>query len=199
MGWIGSAAIAAVLVLVGTSPLAAGSISLPAASGTISLGPVTPTPRGYYDLCRRNGSLCRPTSSRGIPTTKAGAVVLTSTRLSDLAAVNTGVNRRIRPVPDGSQYGAADWWAADAAAGDCEDFALAKRMMLIRAGWPSAAALVALARTNAGEEHAVLVARTDRGDLVLDNLTNEIRGWERVSLRLTSIQSPRDAWTWHRL
>lgn len=199
MAWARSTAMAALLGVTGVSPLAAASLPLIAQSSSISFGPVTPTPRGYYDLCRRDGRLCRPTRSRGVLTTKTGIVVLTSDRLRDLAAVNASVNRELSPRSDASLYGVGDRWEADARAGDCEDFALAKRMRLIRAGWPSAAALVALARTHRGEEHAVLIARTDRGDLVLDNLTNEIRGWRRASLRLTSIQSPDSAWNWHKL
>ena len=199
MFYVRHAAISIALTLLGSHPLAAGPIAQFDRSSQVRFGPLTPTPRGCYELCKRQSGICRVSRSRGVATTTTGAVVLTEKRLQDLVSINSRVNREIHARSDRSQYGVSDKWSVGGSAGDCEDFALAKKMRLMRAGWPSAAALVATARTTGGEEHAVLIARTDRGDVVLDNLTNEIRGWKQSSLRFTSIQSPDHAWTWRRL
>jgi predicted transglutaminase-like cysteine proteinase len=198
MRFVRRAAIFTLLVVAGSDPLAATPIQQIGGAGVVRFGPVTPTPRGYYELCKRQYGVCRASRARGVATTVTGAVVLTDKGHRDLVAINAGVNRGMRSQSDRSRYGVADRWAVGGASGDCEDFALAKRMRLIRAGWPSTAALVAMAQTEAGEEHAVLIARTDRGDVVLDNLTNEIRGWKRSRLKFTSIQSPDHAWTWRK-
>ena len=48
-------------------------------------------------------------------------------------------------------------------------------MHVLGKGVPQGALLVAYTRTRSGEGHAVLIVRTTEGDLVLDNLTGEIR------------------------
>jgi hypothetical protein len=113
-----------------------------------------------------------------------------------MATVNRAVNRSIRSVSDLAHYGVADRWSVAPKSGDCEDFALTKKARLLNAGWPSSALLLALATTGAGEEHAVLIVRTDRGDFVLDNLRNDIRRWSAGLYRWTAIQSPTDIWSW---
>jgi predicted transglutaminase-like cysteine proteinase len=120
-------------------------------------------------------------------------------RVAQLIAINSEVNNSIRQEKDLALYGVADRWMIAPKAGDCEDFALTKKARLIALGWPSAALLIALARTSAGAEHAVLVARTDRGDLVLDSLRREIEGWRPSIYRWTSVQSPTEVWTWYRI
>ncbi|MNL79260.1 hypothetical protein D3C87_2058250 [compost metagenome] len=84
-------------------------------------------------------------------------------------------------------------------AGDCEDFALTKRDKLIALGWPARALRVAVAKTSWGEGHAVLVVKTDRGDLVLDNRTNVIKDWRSAGLHWTMIQSAESPKVWHAL
>ncbi len=45
--------------------------------------------------------------------------------------------------------------------GDCEDYALLKRKMLMQAGWPREALLMTVVRDKKGEGHAVLTVKTD--------------------------------------
>ena len=71
--------------------------------------------------------------------------------------------------------------------GDCEEFALAKRQRLIRAGLPASSLRLAYVKTRSGEGHAVLVVKTNTGDLVLDVLTNKIKPLSQSGLRLISI------------
>ena len=93
----------------------------------------------------------------------------------------------------------ADQWQVAPAAGDCEDYALTKRHMLIRSGWPASSLRLAVARTPWGEGHMVLVVRTSKGDLVLDNLTGSVRQWSKTGLRWEMIQSSRNPRNWFRV
>jgi len=101
--------------------------------------------------------------------------------ISTLNTINSAVNREIWPRPDAEKYGRLEKWA-DAelegdGEGDCEDYVIAKRRRLVDAGWPRDALCIAVVQTPAGEGHAVLVARTDAGDWVLDNLTDDVKAW----------------------
>ncbi|SCY90835.1 transglutaminase-like cysteine peptidase [Microvirga guangxiensis] len=106
----------------------------------------------------------------------SASVALTSERMAQLRQVNNYVNSTIVEVSDLEQYGRADVWALpNNGKGDCEDFALLKRKLLLEQGWPTTALSIAVGATAQGVAHAVLVARTDKGDYVLDNLTSSIR------------------------
>jgi predicted transglutaminase-like cysteine proteinase len=107
-----------------------------------------------------------------------------------LASVNAEVNAAIRPA-----Y--RDGWMPERAVGDCKDFALTKRQRLIASGWPSSALLVAIVRTFSGEQHLILVARTNKGDFVLDNLTQRVVPWTSAAYSWEKIQSPINIWIWH--
>lgn len=78
--------------------------------------------------------------------------------------VNRRVNKAIKP-----RLEKRDIWTVGTASGDCEEFALTKRRDLIESGIPAGALRMAVVLTEKGEGHAVLVVRTDVGDLVLDN------------------------------
>ncbi len=55
---------------------------------------------------------------------------------------------------------------------------------------------MALVRQSNGNAHAVLVASTSIGDLVLDNLVDEVRGWDETAYKFVKMQTPHamDAW-----
>lgn len=120
--------------------------------------------------------------------------MLSSSDLSDLAVVNTRVNDAISPEHDG-----ADVWSPNAAAGDCEDYALAKRRQLIALGCAPSQLLIAVVEEPSQGAHAVLIARTDQGDLVLDNLTDEIMPWTDTRLTFVSRQSEKLPAMWVKL
>lgn len=162
---------------------------------TISFKGRSGVPRGYYDLCISGNSICR-THGGKFAKTSSGAVRLTSSLLTIIASVNTSVNRSMHFVYDSNDR---DRWTAGVGKGDCEDFALTKKRRLISAGFPSSSLVVALGKTRTGTDHAVLIVRTDRGDLVLDNLSRTVRPWSSSMYRWHSIQSPRNTWTWHKL
>lgn len=165
---------------------------------SISFGHRSAIPRGYYELCSRGHPICSIVKSGNVRTDAAGAVVATEAILQGVVSVNASVNRQMRARADG-QSASADRWTVGGRSGDCEDFSLTKKQRLIRAGWPSSALLIALGRTRTGQDHAVLIVRTDRGDVVLDNLTDDIRAWNRAGIRWKMVQSPVDTWRWHRL
>jgi predicted transglutaminase-like cysteine proteinase len=101
--------------------------------------------------------------------------VLTAERMSQLQQINSHVNGTIREVSDLEQYGREDVWVLPTSGmGDCEDFAMLKRKMLIERGWPASALSISVGATAQGEAHAVLLVATAQGQYVLDNLTSSI-------------------------
>ncbi|NEX95365.1 transglutaminase-like cysteine peptidase [Caulobacter sp. 17J65-9] len=120
---------------------------------------------------------------------------------SVLKTVNREINHKIRKASDKDAFGVEDWWAAPLSQGlkprgDCEDYVLEKRRALIARGVPAASLSIALVRTSWGEPHAVLLASTDHGDYVLDNLSAEVKPWREVDYVWTARQSPTDLLTW---
>ena len=118
-------------------------------------------PAGYQMFCIRNKSECRGGG--------AAKVAYTASTAALLRRVNDAVNSAIRYRPERSES-----WRVGGSSGDCEDYALTKRSRLIRAGLPAGALRMATARTGRGELHAVLIVKTDKGDLVLDNIRKMI-------------------------
>ncbi|KQP32582.1 transglutaminase [Methylobacterium sp. Leaf469] len=108
-------------------------------------------------------------------------ITLTPAVRSTLDGVNRRVNARIRPLTDMAHWGVVDRWDfPDDGAGDCEDFQLLKRRMLVERGLPRRALRMTVVIDDIGEGHAVLMVRTDRGDLILDNKTNAILSGPRT-------------------
>ena len=92
-----------------------------------------------------------------------------------LEAVNRLVNTAIRYTSDLIQHGEVDLWSSPLASlrsgrGDCEDYAIAKYMVLREAGVPEQDLRILLVRDRAvREDHAVLAVRKDGGWTILDN------------------------------
>lgn len=106
------------------------------------------------------------------------------------ARVNRWVNRRIAYRADDQNYRQRDFWATAQqtiarGSGDCEDFAILKMHMLRAAGIaPTRMKLVLLRDLAANADHAFLLVRTDKGDVVLDNTTDRVySGREAVAVR----------------
>jgi predicted transglutaminase-like cysteine proteinase len=123
-----------------------------------------------------------PTGLEAAPSASRVEMSLSPERLRELIAVNRDINRRIRPTTDEALYGVEEYWnrplsqsAGGEARGDCEDYALEKRARLIELGWPPAALAMAIAVAPYVGLHATLIAQTDRGDFVLDNLNGRPR------------------------
>jgi len=114
--------------------------------------------------------------------------------------VNDEVNRIMRGATDWEVYHVADYWNApplvQGVRGDCEDFALEKRRLLIENGMPAAALSIAIVRTRLGEDHAVLIVSSWQGDYVLDNLQYDVRPWRKAGYTWISRQGPGDDLAW---
>jgi predicted transglutaminase-like cysteine proteinase len=161
------------------------------AAGKIRLGRPSAVPDGYYTMCVNHPNLCRVRGGR-VATARDGSVELTSAMRDRLESVNASVNTTIHPAH-------SEEWTPGLPVGDCKDFAMTKRQRLIDAGWPTSALPVAIVRTHSGEQHLILVARTTRGDYVLDNLTDGIVPWNRTSYSWEKIQSTTSGMAWHSL
>jgi predicted transglutaminase-like cysteine proteinase len=158
------------------------------------LGGAALAPAGLVDFCARDEADCAPVATQSAP------VALTAVRWRELNEVNYAINHAIRPVTDLALYRRAEYWQypEEAGAGDCEDFALAKRRDLIARGWPAEALLFATARIPSRELHAVLVVLTDHGDFVLDNATDFVELWDALPYQWVARQSPGEMLAWRR-
>lgn len=153
-------------------------------------GPTDP-PYAFWRFCDEFPSECEK------PRTVDARVETTIEQYAALTQINTGVNRAIQPVTDLELYGVSDYWTLPKnGKGDCEDYALLKRNLLIQAGWPASALLITVVRDEKMEGHAVLTARTGKGDYILDNKTDEIRLWNRTPYRYVMRQSYLDPKAW---
>ncbi len=124
------------------------------------------------------------------PSAKPAGVALTLERMAELQQVNDHVNSTIVEVSDMEQYGREDVWTLPTSGkGDCEDFALLKRKLLVQRGWPASALSVSLGMTAQGEAHAVLTVATNQGDYVLDNLRSAVLPAGRTGITFHSRQS----------
>jgi predicted transglutaminase-like cysteine proteinase len=87
----------------------------------------------------------------------------------DLLEKANDVVNRARQVSDRRNWRSGDYWAAPAElfnrGGDCEDFAIAKYLLLRELGVPSSDMQILITR-----DHAVLVVRDEEGLVVLDSL-----------------------------
>lgn len=113
-----------------------------------------------------------------------------------MEAINTTVNHSIRARRDPIGQ---DLWSIDVASGDCEDYALAKRHELIRSGFPSRAVRLAVGETSAGEAHAVVIVKTDRGDLALDNRADTPQTVNKLDIVWKKIESSDNPKYWRSL
>jgi len=163
------------------------------------LGAAIQAPAGLVDFCARDEADCAPTSMvRTTGLTTGAPVVLTSARWRELNDVNYAFNHAIRPETDLALYHKIEYWQYPQGAGDCEDFALAKRRELIARGWPVDSLLFATARIPSRELHAVLVVSTDHGDFVLDNASDFVEPWSTLPYQWVARQMPGEMLSWRR-
>ncbi|MGE0769164.1 MAG: transglutaminase-like cysteine peptidase [Hyphomicrobiaceae bacterium] len=152
-------------------------------------GPSLP-PYGYVRFCSAFADECR----RG--PLEEQRMSGSPERLAELDAVNRQVNGAIRPATDSEIYGEVERWTLPRDRGDCEDYALLKRHILMRQGWPASALLMTVVRDEKGEGHAILTARTARGDYILDNKTDELKLWTATPYTYVMRQSYIDPNVW---
>ncbi|AYG63294.1 transglutaminase-like cysteine peptidase [Rhizobium jaguaris] len=126
-------------------------------------------------------------------------------RSAELLQINELVNQTIQGIGDNDHYGIyklgiINWWTyPDDGAGNCNDYVLLKRKLLIEAGWPRSALLLTVVLDHHNEGHLVLMARTSGGDLILDNLTDAIKIWNATGYTFVKRQAAGNPNTWLRL
>jgi predicted transglutaminase-like cysteine proteinase len=107
-----------------------------------------------------------------------------SESLEELASINRKVNHSVTYKDDLKQYGVAEHWAYPTSGyGDCEDYALLKRKLLIDAGFDPKKLNVALCWDLSKQGHAVLIAELQDADYVLDNHTDLVKPWGFVGYK----------------
>lgn len=166
---------------------------LPASAGSLipTSGPATPFV-GWLWYCGENPKACAKEDPQDF--------VRVGKRLwAKVERINYNVNTSIRGVKDEDQYGMPEYWTLpESGSGDCEDYALEKRRLLIKAGIPPGALRLAGVTIPNGDLHAVLVVRTDKGDRVLDNLRAKILPWEETGYRFLKLENTQ-RWRWDKV
>jgi predicted transglutaminase-like cysteine proteinase len=156
-----------------------------------SVGAVTKPPIGWVEFCVEYDPECKtkPSTPRD--------VVLSVQAWKDLERVNRWVNTNIKPMTDMDHWGVVERWNyPDDGYGDCEDYVLLKRRMLMQAGWPREALLITVVRDLRGDGHAILTVKTDKGEFILDNQRDEILLWSDTGYRFVKRQSQSDPNVW---
>jgi len=156
-----------------------------------AVGEPTRAPIGWTEFCLAYKPECdtKPSAPRDI--------VLSPKVWSDLVKVNDWVNQSVEPLTDLEHWGVVERWNyPDDGKGDCEDYVLLKRRMLMQAGWPREALLITVVRDKKGDGHAVLTVKTNRGEFVLDNQETEVLLWSKTGYRFVKRQSQGDQNVW---
>jgi predicted transglutaminase-like cysteine proteinase len=167
----------------------AGSVSAEAAASMETTSETT-QPIGHYELCQRSPVECRVLRSN------VSAVKLTQSTWSRMIDVNAAVNSMIKPVTDQEMWGKEEVWSYPVNKGDCEDYVLLKRKLLMKAGFAEGNLLITVVRQTDGSGHAVLTVSTDQGDFVLDNLRGEVRLWNKTGYAFLKRQSASNSGRW---
>lgn len=169
---------------------AAHSANAQGASSHMTVTGRTTQPIGHYEYCKVYKSDC------AIHSTDTRPVQLTRARWNEMVQVNDEANRKVQPVTDQEFYHVEEYWTYPDRFGDCEDYVLLKRKMLMQLGWPASVLLVTVVRQANGDGHAVLTVRTDRADYVLDNLESRILEWNEAGYHYLKRQSASNSGAW---
>jgi predicted transglutaminase-like cysteine proteinase len=113
-----------------------------------------------------------------------------------LHALTVSVNKAVKPKSDLELYGQDEYWTYPVDAGDCEDYALAKRRALMGDGVSASNLLLTVLRQPNGEGHAVLTVRTNIGDVILDNLTDSVLNWDEAEYTYLKRQATNHTGRW---
>lgn len=167
------------LILLGFSQFSYADLNL-----HVNYGSTVPAPTGAKDLCQKYDFACK--------TNPKGRQFIGMTR-GQLTRFNSKINGQYRQVNDNGE----DWSLpkSSSSGGDCEDFALLKKKLLIEKGVAPQSLLIATV-IDRGQSHAVLVWYDGKNNYVLDNLRNEVQPYAKAKLKLQRIQNPRNPTAW---
>jgi predicted transglutaminase-like cysteine proteinase len=160
-------------------------------SSWAAVGPVTSVPSGWIDLCERYIGEC------DTPRLAPVDVDLTPAGYDVLDRVNRWVNETIEPMRAIDHWGVINQWDYPVdGKGDCNSYALLKRKILLEKGFPRQALLMTVVRDLNGDGHMILTVKTNKGDLILDNLVDEVRVWNDTGYRFIKRQTQEDPNVW---
>jgi predicted transglutaminase-like cysteine proteinase len=188
-----AAIVATATIVLAASALSGGAQAalLPTASSpTYDAGSARPI-QGWIEFCQRNPGDC------AVDMNEPDIIVLDPLTWRTILSVNREVNASIKPMTDAQLYGVADYWDYPVSGyGDCEDYQLLKRKLLVDAGLPQRAMRMTVVIDERNEGHAVLMIRTDRGDFILDNKTDSVAAWHQTGYVYVKRESQyATAWT----
>jgi predicted transglutaminase-like cysteine proteinase len=157
-----------------------------------TVGTITAAPYGWMDFCSRQPQECNQ------PVLTAEDIDLTLRSWETLTRINREVNASILPVSNLEHWGTRmdHWDYPTDGKGDCKVYALQKRRLLVEKGFPRQALLMTIVRDHNDQGHAILTVRTNSGDFILDNLTDEVKPWEATGYRFVKRQSQEDPNVW---
>ena len=161
----------------------------PSSSHMKTLG-TTSQPIGHYEYCKSFAKDCAIRSSSISP------VKLSHRLWSEMVEINAHTNTTVKPVTDLEYYQRQELWTYPKLFGDCEDYVLLKRKLLMESGWPPSSLLITVVTLRNGEGHAVLTVRTNRADYALDNLNQRILPWNKTKYRFLKRQSSSHSGKW---
>jgi predicted transglutaminase-like cysteine proteinase len=186
MALIGKAGLMALSILAGII----GATGAQAAPRYMQTGAITSQPIGHYVFCEGHRDECSIRSANSV------APRVTEFGWNVVREINAQVNRDIMPMTDEEIFGRDEVWAYPKDVGDCEDFALLKRKILMEKGFAPADLLITVVRKPDGEGHAVLTLRTSDGDYILDNLDNTVKLWSQTPYRFLKRQASFNTGRW---
>ncbi len=161
----------------------------------MATGGRTTQPIGHYDFCKQMAAECSQKSR------STARLPMTRELMRKLASVNVKANAKILPRTDMQIWGREEVWSYPVMrdgvlVGDCEDYVMTKRRMLMDAGIEPANLLITVVLQPNGDGHAVLTVRTTGGDYILDNLNNRVLHWQRTPYTYLKRQSERHSGVW---
>lgn len=83
--------------------------------------------------------------------------------------INFKVNASVTYCSDIKQYNMPEFWIEAGKFGDCEDYALLKRALLLKANWPTDKLFLTCCWCEDNQYHCVLMVDTNKGIFILDN------------------------------
>jgi predicted transglutaminase-like cysteine proteinase len=177
------------LVIGGATTQAQTVASLPSAPKVAERSAAKPV-LAWTKFCERHPVEC------AVDTSEPAVIAMTSEIWRTIVSVNRRVNTRIRPITDKAHWGVVDSWDfPDDGSGDCEDYQLLKRKILVERGLPRRAMRMTVVIDELSEGHAVLMVRTDRGDYILDNKTSAVLPWHETGYVYVKREG-QDSMTW---
>lgn len=151
----------------------------------------TTQPVGHYEFCQSFPQECRQATPKQAP------LELTRALWDRIVAVNNSVNTSVAPRTDMEMWGREEVWSFPTnGEGDCEDYVLEKRRDLYQMGLSLANLLITVVRKPDGEGHAVLTVRTTKGDMILDNLRDDVLLWKDTEYRYLKRQASTHTGQW---